>query len=678
MGKLSRRKIIIALTLLVVFFIVFRPKVHYPPTQAAPQWTPTIYENLKDWPIINRPPLDPAIERNIDKLLVQMTLQEKVGQMTQAEIKYVTPEQVETYHLGSVLNGGGAWPNDSPRHDIDDWLTLADEFWLASQNTRLKIPIMWGTDAIHGHNNFTGATLFPHNIGLGASTNPELIKAISEATAKQVIATGLDWTFAPTLAAAQNPRWGRTYESFSQSGQWIYPMAKAAVEGLQGDDLTTGILATAKHFIGDGGLSNGKDQGRAMVSEKKLINLHGQGYFAALESNVQIVMAYYSSWWFTKMNSHEYLLTDILKNKMGFDGFVITDYNAIEQIHYCTTYSCPQAINAGIDMVMVPRDWRSFIKNTVEQVEQGVIPTERIDDAVRRILRVKYRAGLFDKPMPSDRPGAGDSTLLNSPELQLLARQAVQESLVMLKNNHQILPLKKNGKYLMVGDYDRINRQAGGWSISWQGKGWDNEYFPHATSIIGGIKEVITPHRGSLIEGNFRTPTLPKVDAAIVVLTERTYAEFSGDIPARFSTAAERQLDFHGVKLLELLHQEQPDIPVVTVYIGGRPLWMNPQLNQSDAFIVAWLPGTEGIGVADGLFGDAVIDGRLPINWPMDDCSGAPAKMNQALFPVGYGITFDDTINIDNDLPDRAAKTWGTLGLAPRCIWNNVFRTPFR
>ncbi|HEY1589369.1 MAG TPA: glycoside hydrolase family 3 N-terminal domain-containing protein, partial [Rhodanobacter sp.] len=410
-----------------------------------------------DWPAIHsRLVADPALEARVRKIVAGMSLAQKIGQMTQAEIKSITPAQVTRYYIGSVLNGGGSWPNRDKHASVADWLALADRYYDASMATdaAVKVPIIWGTDAVHGHSNVFGATLFPHNIGLGAAHDPALIEKIGAATARAVRATGVEWAFAPTLAVAQNVRWGRTYESFSSKGPLVREYARAYVAGLQGDFGDHDVMATAKHFIGDGATWNGTDQGVAKVSRADMINVHGAGYFGAIEAGVQSVMASYNSWDdvaagidYGKMSGAKALLTGALKDKMGFQGFVVSDWNAIGQLPGCTNASCPQAINAGIDMVMVPDDWQAFIANTTRQVEDGQIPMARIDDAVSRIIRAKLRMGLFGK-RPSQRAGAGDVKLLQSREL---ARRAVRESLVLLKNNHGALPLKPGMKILVVG-----------------------------------------------------------------------------------------------------------------------------------------------------------------------------------------------------------------------------------
>ncbi|MEI8632202.1 glycoside hydrolase family 3 N-terminal domain-containing protein [Vibrio sp. PP-XX7] len=347
--------------------------------------------------------------------------------MTQTVMLNTTPDDVIKYHLGSVLNGGNDWPNYNKNATVGDWLSLADGYWKASMDTsddHTAIPIIWGTDAVHGYGNVKGAVLFPHNIGLGAAHDPEMMARIGAATAMEVTATGLDWTFSPTLAVVRDERWGRSYEGYSEDPEITFKYAGAMVRGIQGNFDQNHVIATAKHYIGDGGTDLGTDQGNNLASEHDLINIHGQGYYSALQAGAQTVMASFSSWKGDKIHGDEYLLTQVLKEKMNFDGFVISDWNGIGQVPGCTNFHCPQAINAGIDMVMVAdKEWPDFIQNTIKDVNDGLIPMTRIDDAVTRILRVKMRAGMFEKPMPSLRQGAGDTSRIQNQALRDLARK---------------------------------------------------------------------------------------------------------------------------------------------------------------------------------------------------------------------------------------------------------------
>jgi len=397
------------------------------------------------WPALSSPvPPDPKMESAIDELLARMSVEEKVGQVIQGEIRHVTPADIKAYHLGSVLNGGGSHPGNAKHTDPEDWLALADTYWEASMDTSggaAAIPIIWGTDAVHGHTNVIGATVFPHNIGLGATRNPELIRRIGEVTAAEIAVTGLDWDFGPVVAVVRDDRWGRTYESYSEDPGIVRAYAIEMVKGLQGVAGTPGFLdgrhvvATAKHFLGDGGTAGGKDQGDNPSSEAELRDIHGAGYFSAIEAGVQTVMASFSSWRGHKIHGSSELLTDVLKERLGFDGFVVGDWNAHGQVEGCANDSCAAAFNAGIDLFMAPEDWKALWKNTLAQVTSGEISRERLDDAVRRILRVKMRAGLFERGKPSSRPSAGDLKLFGSPKHRAVAREAVRESLVLLKNN---------------------------------------------------------------------------------------------------------------------------------------------------------------------------------------------------------------------------------------------------
>jgi len=609
-----------------------------------------------DWPAITSSiKADPALEARVRRIVAGMSLAQKIGQMTQAEIKSITPAQVTQYYIGSVLNGGGSWPGGNKHASIADWLALSDRYYDASMATdaAVKVPVIWGADAVHGDNNVLGATLFPHNIGLGAAHDPALIEAIGAATAKAVRATGIEWVFAPTLAVAQNARWGRTYESFSSQGPLVRAYARAYVTGLQGDFGDHNVIATAKHFIGDGATHNGTDQGQARVSRADMINVHGAGYVGALEAGVQSVMASYSSWNEVaggidhgKMSGAHALLTGALKEKMGFDGFIVSDWNAIGQLSGCTNASCPQAINAGIDMVMVPDDWQAFIANTTRQVQDGEIPMARIDDAVSRIVRVKLRMGLFGT-RPSQRAGAGDAGALQS---RALARRAVRESLVLLKNNRAVLPLKPGSKILVVGkSADSLPNQSGGWSLSWQGNDNSNADFPHGDTILAGLRQA-DGATNVTYSATGEGVDLKTFDAIVAVIGETPYAETRGDLAP---SATLRHSDRYPEDLAVLRTVAGSGKPVVTVFVAGRPLYVNDLLNRSDAFVAAWLPGTEGAGVADVLFatpsgaraagaGHYDFSGTLAMPWPGVPCPDAERSGARWLFPIGYGLRYGD------------------------------------
>jgi len=616
-----------------------------------------------EWPKLNSAiKLDAKVEARVAKLLKKMSLADKVGQMVQAEIKFVTPDEAKEYRLGSILNGGGSFPNDNKYSKISDWVAIADSYYNASMDTTnggIAIPILWGTDAVHGHNNVIGATIFPHNIGLGAANNTSLVEDIAKATAKEVLATGIDWVFAPTVAVVRDDRWGRTYESYSERPEIVKKYAEHMVKGLQGKNQNIfskdHLISTVKHFIGDGGTVGGIDQGDNVSSEEELLKIHGQGYISGLNAGAQTVMASFNSWKGEKLHSNKYLLTEVLKNKMGFDGFVIGDWNGHGQVDGCTNNSCAQAINAGVDMFMAPEDWKQLIENTLSQVKSGEISMDRINDAVTRILRVKVRAGLFELGAPSTRKHAGNEKIVGSEEHRKIARQAVRESLVLLKNKNNILPLTANSNIIVSGSgANNIGQQSGGWSITWQGTGNENSDFPGATSIYDGIASAVKSAGGNAQlspTGNFNTPP----DVAIVVFGETPYAEGQGDIT---------NLNYSGtfpndLKLLKKF--KSLGIPVVSVFITGRPLWTNPELNTSDAFVIAWLPGTEGVGIADVLIGDKSgnpkfdFKGRLSFSWP---ANAVQTTVNvgdqdyQPLFRYGFGLSYTDSDSLGDDLDE--------------------------
>ncbi|UYB53732.1 exo 1,3/1,4-beta-D-glucan glucohydrolase [Xanthomonas sp. AM6] len=614
--------------------------------EAAPPSAPPA--PLRDWPALRSAVApDPAIEARVAQILGGMTLAQKVGQMTQAEIKSITPEQVRQYHIGSVLNGGGSWPGKDKHARVGDWLRLADAYYRASMSTdaAVPIPIIWGTDAVHGHSNVYGATLFPHNIGLGAARDPALVEQVARATAQGSRATGIAWAFAPTLAVAEDTRWGRTYESFSSDPALVREYGAAYVRGMQGrlgDDAS--VLATAKHYLGDGATEHGQDQGVARIDKARMLNVHGQGYYGAIAAGVQTVMASYSSWNdvaagvdYGKMHGAAPLLSEALKQKMGFDGFVVSDWNGIGQVPGCSNASCAQAINAGMDMVMVPDDWKAFIDNTVAQVQAGQIPQARIDDAVRRILRVKLRAGLFAHAPSASRYAGREDALLH----RELARRAVRESLVLLKNEQSALPLRRGQRLLVVGkSADRIADQAGGWSLTWQGTDNGNADFPNAQSILAGLREVGGAERVRYAE-SVAAAAPGSYDAIVAVIGETPYAEGSGDIVAS-STVAHSQR--HPEDLKTLQDAAATGKPVIAVLLSGRPLYVNDLLNLSQAFVAAWLPGSEGGGVADVLFGGAHdFRGQLGFPWPGQACPPPVAPADPArppLFAVGYGLRY--------------------------------------
>lgn len=627
---------------------------------------------------------DPQVEARIATLLSKLTLEQKVAQMVQADIRYITPDDVHKYHIGSILNGGGAFPGDNKHAATSDWVTLADRFYDASMDTSqggAAIPIFWGTDAVHGHNNVFGATLFPHNVGLGAMHDPDLIQRIGEATASEVAVTGIDWTFAPTLAVVRDGRWGRSYEGYSDRPDIVREYAGRMVQGLQGAGGTASfldnnhILATAKHYMGDGGTDQGVDRGDNLSSEQEMLDVHAQGYLSAIAAGVQTVMVSYNSWRGPKLHGQHYLITEVLKGKLGFDGLVVSDWNGIDEVQSCSVDHCIQAVNAGIDLFMVPEAWKSFIANTVASVRAGEISESRIDDAVTRILRVKLRAGLFEKGRPSARALANKREQLGSPEHRAIARQAVRESLVLLKNEGGLLPLRAKARVLVAGDgADSIPKQTGGWTLTWQGTENLNSDFPGATSIFGGIQAAMKAAGGTATlsaDGSYRQ----KPDVAIVVFGENPYAEWHGDVgtldfhgadgnptpnlgqpwpetplpgqwapPQPLVSAAALGGDDPNVQLIQRLRQK--GVPVVAVFLAGRPRGVTPEIDAANAFVVAWLPGTEGEGVADVLFrnnkGGVNFDftGRLSYTWPATGVPDPTHPYANPLFVYGYGLSY--------------------------------------
>jgi beta-glucosidase len=598
-------------------------------------------------PVIKR---DPAMEARIAELLSRMTIEEKVGQIIQADINTVTPEQVRKYNLGSVLNGGGSAPDANLRNSPQSWLDLADEFWEASTDKSdggVGIPVIWGSDAVHGHAKIVGATVFPHNIGLGAANDPDLLYSIGRITALEMRVTGLDWTFAPTIAVTRNDRWGRTYESYSEDPAIVAKYAPRIVEGIQGKLGTkefldkNHILATAKHFVGDGGTTDGKDQGDTSISEVELRDIHSAGYPPAIAAGVQTVMASYNSFNGRKMHGYKEMLNDVLVTRMGLDGFVVGDWNGHGQVEGCKPEACAASLNAGLDMFMAPDTWEALYKNTLKQVKSGEITAQRLDEAVARVLRVKMRAGVFEAGKPSSRHHAGNFALLAAPTHKAVARDAVRKSLVLLKNQAGLLPLSAKSKILVAGNgADDIGKQSGGWTLSWQGTGNSNADFPNGTSIYGGIAAAVKAGGGRAVlsvDGSWKE----KPDVAIVVFGEDPYAEFQGD------RATVDYVPEDGLKLLQKFKKD--GIPAVGVFISGRPLWVNPELNASTAFVAAWLPGTEGGGVADVLIagpdGKARYDfkGRLSFSWPANATQAAVNlgdKDYEPLFAYGYGLSY--------------------------------------
>ncbi|GAA6185761.1 glycoside hydrolase family 3 N-terminal domain-containing protein [Aliiglaciecola sp. NS0011-25] len=596
---------------------------------------------------------------HVETLLSSMTLPQKIGQMTQTERSTCSAEEIYQYHIGSVLSAAGSAPSNN---ELQDWLDMTDAYWLASMKAdenHLAIPIIYGVDGIHGNNNVKDAVIFPHNIGLGASADFELIENIARVTAKEVCAVGVDWVFSPNLAVAQDYHWGRTYESFSEDTNLVCQFASAMITGLQTDLTHSGVLACAKHWIGDGGTKHGIDQGDTLLDWQDLERIHIRPYYQAIEAGALSIMVSFSSWNGDKCHGHGHLLTSVLKQKMQFPGFLISDMQGIDDLAADFYLAVAQGVNAGIDMFMVPDNWKEFIEHLSAHVELGTVSIERINDAVRRILSVKMAAGLFDKPQPSKRALAKDANF-GSKLHRDIAREAVQKSLVLLKNQHAILPISKQARVLVTGtNADNIGHQCGGFTLSWQGID-GNQEFPAATSIWQGIK-ALNANAELIPESKIAAVKPQDFDVAIVIVGERPYAEGLGDIrysdnvmfesgkqingklqiqSASGNSLALSMIDPLAMKTIDLLVNK--GIPVVTLLVSGRPLLINPELDQSAAFVAAWLPGSEGAGIADVIFGDASFSGQLSFSWPENslDATDADNASYQIKFPIGYGLTY--------------------------------------
>ncbi len=617
--------------------------VTFTATAAQPVVHPELWPKSKSAGLV-----DPATEAKITALLKQMSVREKVGQVVQTDIGSVKPADLREYPLGSILAGGDSGPDGDERATPQAWLTLAREFHAVALESRpghLAIPVIFGVDAVHGHSNVVGAVLYPHNIALGAAHDPDLVRRIGAATAEEIAATGIDWTFAPTLAVPADTRWGRTYEGYSSDPDLVRRYAGAAIEGLQGAPSIGGrlqagrVAATAKHFLGDGGTTLGEDQGNAAMSEAELVRLHAAGYPPAIEAGVFTVMASYSSWNGDRMHGHGPLLTTILKERMGFEGFVIGDWNGHGLVPGCNKDRCPAAFNAGVDMYMAPLTWKVLFNNLLEEVAAGEIPMARLDDAVRRILRVKYKLGMFE----SARPYEGRFDLFGSNAHRAIAREAVRKSLVLLKNDG-VLPIRGSSRVL-IADFSNLAMQAGGWTISWQGVDTRKRDFPNAEMINAGIKSALmasggVASAGVVVEGTDDL-AVSRPDVVIVIFGETPYAEMFGDV----------KLPFYNQRtaLREINHFKSLGIKVVSVFLSGRPLWVNQEINASDAFVVAWQPGTEGGGVADVLVGDSKgaprfdFSGTLSFPWPRAAIAAPFARKGDVLtpeFPLGYGLSY--------------------------------------
>ena len=569
----------------------------------------------------------------VNALLSQMTLDEKIGQMVQADMTALHDKaDIQKYFIGSVLSGG----NSDPTNNLPQtWLQAVNEYQSWSLKTRLKIPLIYGIDAVHGHNNIDGAVIFPHHVGLGATHDPDLIRQAEHVTAQEVAGTGIRWGFAPCIAAAQDERWGRTYESYSDSTELVSLLGAAAVRGLQGEQLSAdpaSILACAKHFMGDGGTQNGKDQGNDVCDEATLRKLYLPPYVAAVKAGVGSIMVSYSSWNGAKMHGNKHLLTDVLKGELGFQGFLVSDWAAIDQISSDYKHDVEASINAGLDMIMIPygpgqpNNYVEFIADLKSLVAEGRVSQDRIDDAVRRILRIKFQMGLFENPWTDPALTAE----IGSPAHRQVARQCVRESLVLLKNSGQTLPLGKNIKHLaVVGKAaDDLGLQCGGWTISWQGG--PGAVTHGGTTLLTAIRQTVAP--GTEVIWSPDGQNLAGADAVVVVVGETPYAEGVGDRTNLDLSAGDAQL---------IKTAKAAGVPVVTLVYSGRPLVLGPAMDQSDALIAAWLPGTEGLGLADVLFGDFKPTGKLPRIWPRDNSQlSAQDLVGDPLFPEGFGLTY--------------------------------------
>jgi beta-glucosidase len=584
-----------------------------------------------------------SYDHRVRELLATMTLEEKIGQMTQAEQNaLVDVSDIEKYFLGSLLSGGSSDPKAG--NSLEAWTDMYDGYQQRALKTRLGIPILFGVDAVHGHNNLLGAVVFPHNIGLGCTRNPALVERAARITAEEVRASGINWSFAPCIAVPRDDRWGRTYEGFGETPELAESLGAAAVRGLQRNDLSNpaAVLACAKHFIGDGGTSFGTgtpnrnqqrllDQGDTRVSEAELRRIHLPGYISAIKAGAGSIMVSYSSWNGLKLSASKRLLTELLKQDLGFQGFLISDYRAIIQITPDFKNAIEISINAGMDMAMEPTDYRRFIGLLDELVNEGRVPISRIDDAVTRILRVKLAMGLMDK----NRSPLADRRLhrsFGSTEHRRVARECVRESLVLLKNQKGILPLSKKIARIHVGgrSADDIGNQCGGWTIDWQGK--SGNVTTGGTTILKAIQDAVSPATKVTFSADGNGASGANV--GIVVVGETPYAEGRGDREDLSLTVE----DTDAIK-----NMKRARIPVVVVLLSGRPISVNEVLNHADAFVAAWLPGTEGAGITDVLFGDYKPTGKLSFTWPRS-MAQVPINVGDAdydpLFKFGFGLTF--------------------------------------
>jgi beta-glucosidase len=568
----------------------------------------------------------------------RMTLEEKIGQMLQAEHSGLTDiTDIEKYFIGSILSGGSSDPKSG--NSLEAWTDLYDSLQSRTSKTRLRIPILFGIDAVHGHSNVLNAVIFPHNIGLGCSRNPLLVERAARVTAREVRATGINWTFAPCVTVPRDERWGRSYEGFGETPELARDLGAAAVRGFQGSDLSNplNVLACAKHFIGDGGTEFGTslktkmlDRGDTKISEQELRTIHMQGYVSAIKAGVGTIMPSYSSWNGVKCSGSKRLLTEILKDELKFDGFLISDYDAIDEMPGDFKTQIETSVNAGMDMFMVPKKYRELSRLLLELVNEGRVPMSRIDDAARRVLRVKFAMGLLDKGRSLMADRKLHSSFGSAPHRQA-ARECVRQTLVLLKNNNQLLPLAKNAKRLVVAgkSADDIGNQCGGWTITWQGK--SGNVTTGGTTILKAIRESVSINTDVIYSRD--AAEIPAADAAVVVVGETPYAEMPGD-------KADLTLSSEDLAVIEKL--KRAGIPTIVLLLSGRPMIIERALQLSDAFVAAWLPGTEGRGVTDVLFGDHKFTGKLSFSWPRSMSQlpiNAGDRNYNPLFRYGFGLT---------------------------------------
>ncbi|MGF1695252.1 exo 1,3/1,4-beta-D-glucan glucohydrolase [Vibrio lamellibrachiae] len=653
---------------------------------------------FSSWPKIQSEfSVESEMEAEIASIVDLMTNEEKVGQMIQPELREITPEEVIQYKIGSILNGGGSWPSGNKHATAIEWAEKADEYWLATEQAfkgrPFRIPFVWATDAVHGHNNVFSSTVFPHNIGLGCARDPELIRTIGRITALEIAATGLDWTFAPTVATPRDLRWGRVYEGYSEDPEITYAYAGEMVKGLQGNNEELKdehhVISNVKHWVGDGGTLSGIDRGINSYSEDLLRNIHAMGYFSGLNAGAQVVMSSFNSWddgnnydhdtatsgsYNNKIHGSKYLLTDVLKEQMGFDGFVVTDWNGHAEISKCSDEDASYAINAGNDILMIPvrQHWQAVYHKTLADIECGVISISRINDAVSRILRVKMRAGLWDKPQPSKRELGGNQSILGADEHRQVAREAVRKSLVLLKNKEQIIPLKRNQRIVLTGSAaNDLQKQSGGWNLTWQGDENLFSDFPGATTVKMGL-EAQLGSENVIYDPELETK-LVAGDTAVVVFGEDPYAEMMGDIKAWQSLEFSKLKRSYAADCEKITQLHNAGVKVISIFFSGRPLYLNEEIARSDAFIAAFLPGSEGQGIIDVLVADENgqpnydFEGVLSFSWPNKKSSTTvhripthipeyqlpaneqhPDGEHAPLFEYGYGLNYSKKLQARN------------------------------